>query len=266
MVAPRGKCQSTLTQQCCSDPYRCLKRRLGQSRDLTARGTLSLPESKSHKLPGAKGNKRQKRFPRPLFKQDGAHSNRQHHSCCLHKQEKRHEVGPSMCNTVENPDLVLQETGNSQGLTLSSPTSSHSGLGGVKTKGLLMQENHCHCTGVAQHTLVLGSGSHVKPDPPVPAQSANSTIQSDYTQESAKPKSPCLTPRASMIKASLRQWHHKMRLLKESQPDQFVKRSGSPVNLQILLSSSPEMQFQDGGHIVFPNDTNFKSKLAQVVP
>ena len=32
------------------------------------------------------------------------------------------------------------------------------------------------------------------------AQSANSTFQSDYTQESVKPKSPCLAPRTSAIK------------------------------------------------------------------
>ena len=41
---------------------------------------------------------------------------------------------------------------------------------------------------MAQQALVLGSGSHVKPDPPVPAQTAesvDSTIQlDDSTQES----------------------------------------------------------------------------------
>ena len=34
---------------------------------------------------------------------------------------------------------------------------------------------------VAQHDLLLRSGSHVKPDPSVPAQSANSAIRSDST-------------------------------------------------------------------------------------
>ena len=40
-----------------------------------------------------------------------------------------------------------------------------------------MQENHSDCSGVAQHDQILESGSHVKPDPPVPAQPAKSDIQ-----------------------------------------------------------------------------------------
>ena len=58
-----------------------------------------------------------KRVPRPLFNQDCAYSNGQHHYCCLHKQYRRHEVGPTVCPTMENPDLVFQETGYSQGPT-----------------------------------------------------------------------------------------------------------------------------------------------------
>ena len=37
----------------------------------------------------------------------------------MHKQGRRHEVGPSMCPPVENPDLVFQKTGDCQ-----SPTHS----------------------------------------------------------------------------------------------------------------------------------------------
>ena len=80
-------------------------------------------------------------------------------------------------------------------------TSSHSGQGCGETKGLPVQENHPDR--VAQHELVLGSGSHVKPDPSVPAQpaqTADSTIQSNSTQESAEPKSLCLAHRTSVIK------------------------------------------------------------------
>ena len=47
---------------------------------------------------------------------------RQHHSCCQHEQGRRHEIGPIVCHTVENPDLVLQEADDSQGLTHSMPT------------------------------------------------------------------------------------------------------------------------------------------------
>ena len=70
-----------------------------------------------YKLPGAKGSLfGPKRFPRPLFIEDCAHSNRQHHSGCLHKQGRRHEVGSTLCHIMENPDLVFLKTDNFQGL------------------------------------------------------------------------------------------------------------------------------------------------------
>ena len=54
-----------------------------------------------------------------------------------------------------------------------SPTSSHLGQSGGKGAGLPMQENHSDCSRVDQHALVLGSISHVKPDPPPPLYLAN---------------------------------------------------------------------------------------------
>ena len=83
------------------------------------------------------------------------------------------------------------------------PTKSHLGQNGGDVTGLPMQENHSDCCRVAQHALVLGSSGHVKPDPIVPAQPAQCThsgIQSASTQESVKPRSTCLAPRASEIK------------------------------------------------------------------
>ena len=53
-----------------------------------------------------------------------------------------------------------------------------------------MQENHSNCSRVAQYALVLGPSGHVQPNPIVPAQPADSTIQSDFLQESAKPEFP----------------------------------------------------------------------------
>ena len=66
-----------------------------------------------------------------------------------------------------------------------------------------MQENHCDCPGVAQHALVLGSGGHVQSNPTKPtryAQPIDTALQSDPSQKSDKPKSPCMAPRASAIK------------------------------------------------------------------
>ena len=68
------------------------------------------------------------------------------------------------------------------------PTSSHLGQVVEKLQG---------------HALVLGSGNHVNPDPPESAQSAqpaNSTLQSDPSQKSDKPKSPRMAPRVSAMK------------------------------------------------------------------
>ena len=48
--------------------------------------------------------------------------------------------------------------------------------------------------------LVLGSSDHVQSDPTEPAQPVDTTFQSDPSQKSDKPKSPCMAPRASAIK------------------------------------------------------------------
>ena len=105
---------TTPTQSCSSDLYRCLKRRLGRLlRSRSKRGLIPPRKQVAHKLSG--GLFCPKRVPRPLFKQDDVHSNREHHSGCL--QGGRHEVWPSACLTVENPELVLPETGKSQGPT-----------------------------------------------------------------------------------------------------------------------------------------------------
>ena len=59
------------------------------------------------------------------------------------------------------------------------------------------------CSGVAQHALLLGPSDHVQSDPIEPtflAQPVNTALQSDPSQKSDKPKSPCMAPRATEIK------------------------------------------------------------------
>ena len=80
------------------------------------------------------------------------------------------------------------------------PTNSHLGQSGGEITGHTMQENHSDCSRVAQYALVLGPSGHVQPDPTKPAQPVNTTIQSDPSQKSDKPKSPCMVPRATAIK------------------------------------------------------------------
>ena len=66
-----------------------------------------------------------------------------------------------------------------------------------------MQHNDPDCTGMAQHSLVLGSSGNVQSDPTVSAQHTKpsvSAIQPGPTQEPVKSESTCLAPRASAIK------------------------------------------------------------------
>ena len=83
------------------------------------------------------------------------------------------------------------------------PTNSHLGQSGGEVAGLPLQKNHSNCSGVAQHALVLGPSDHVQSDPtepPLLAQSVNTALQSDLSQKSDKPKSPCMAPRPTSIK------------------------------------------------------------------
>ena len=60
-----------------------------------------------------------------------------------------------------------------------------------------------YCPGVAQHDMVLGPSGNVEPNPIASASIAkptDSALQSDPSQESDKPKSPRMAPRATAIK------------------------------------------------------------------
>ena len=215
--------------------------------------------------------------------QNGSGSNRQHHSSSLHQLGGRHEVGPTLCPTLENPDQVHRETSDSEGPTHSRPlkcsgrqivqirtdhpnrvvppsrgfsspvqqvasasnrslcyeiqqqvapvritssgphghcsgctqfvmgksgriclpTDSHIGQSGGEVAGLPIPMVDHHCSGVVQHDMVLGPSGNVQPDPIALASTAkpfDSTLQSDPSQESDKPKSLCMAPRAATIK------------------------------------------------------------------
>ena len=66
-----------------------------------------------------------------------------------------------------------------------------------------MAQSSSDCSRVAQHALVLGPGSNVKPDPTVSAQHTQpsvSAIQPGPSQEPVESEPTCLAPRASAIK------------------------------------------------------------------
>ena len=290
MVASRKQCatRSTITpnRTCSANIYRHIKRRVGRSlkRAHRKRVLVSARKQATHKLFGVKGGVSSlERVSRSLCRHNSLSGNRQHYSGGLHKQGRRHEVGPTVCPTVENLDLVFPETsdskspthprpskcdsrqaiqtgsdhpdrmvspsrnisktmlqmapasnrsvcheiqsqvtsvcvsssglpGCSSGCTYSAmggprciclPTDRHSGQSGGEVTRLPVQEAHSDCPGLAQHALVLGLGDHVQPNPSQPAKSAQSldtALQSDPSQKSDKPKSPCMAPRATAIK------------------------------------------------------------------
>ena len=80
-----------------------------------------------------------------------------------------------------------------------SPTTNQ-GQSDGEVAGLPMKKEHSDCSRLAQLALVLGSSSHVQPDPIESAQPANTALQSDPSQKTDKPKPPCVALRASAIK------------------------------------------------------------------
>ena len=334
MVARGRQCASrpTITpcKTCSANFYRRMKRRVGRSlkRVHCKRVLVGAGKQAAHNLSGTKSSVSSlKRVPKSLCRQNSSSSNRQYYSGSLHKQERRNEVGPTMCPTVENLDLVFPATsdskssthprpfkcdsrqaiqagsdhpnrvvppsgsfstnmqpmapasnrsichkvqpqvtsvclsstglpGCSSGCTYSAmggsgcirlPTDRHIGQSGGEATGLPVQETHSDCPGVAQHALVLGLGDHVQSGPSQsaqPAQSADTALQSDPSQKSDKSKSPCLAPRATKIRGSLRQWQQELRLLKEDLPDQSMRQSGP-----FLQSGASLIRWTSGHHL-----------------
>ena len=133
VVAGGKQCatRSTITpcKTCSADIYRRIKRRVGRSLKQThCKGNLVPSRNQvTHKPLGTKGGlSGLKKVPRPLFKQHSPGSHRQHNSGCLYQQRRGDEVGLPVCPTVENPVLVHQETGNSQGTSHPRPAERDS--------------------------------------------------------------------------------------------------------------------------------------------
>ena len=109
----RQHSRSTITpnKACSADLYRCIKRRVGHSlRQAHCKRNL-VPESKLHiNYLELKAIFLALKEFQDLCRQDSSCSKRQHHSCVIHKQGRRHEVGPNLCPAVENLDLVYQKS------------------------------------------------------------------------------------------------------------------------------------------------------------
>ena len=81
----------------------------------------------AHKLSGTQsGVPSPQRVPRPLCRQNRSSGNRQYYSSSLHKQGRGHEVGPTVCPTVENLDLVFPATSDPKSPTHPRPSQCDS--------------------------------------------------------------------------------------------------------------------------------------------
>ena len=135
----------TPNKACCADLYRRIKRRLGCSlkRAHCQRGMVTTRKQAAYKLSGTKSSLSSfERVPRPLYRQNSTCCNRQHYSSVIHKQGRRHEVGPIMCPFVDNLDLVYQETSDSQSPTHPRPAErgSRQAIQAIQTEWSLLQE------------------------------------------------------------------------------------------------------------------------------
>ena len=114
----------TPNKTCSANLYRCIKRRVGHSlrRAHCQRDLVTTGKQAAYKLFGTKLSVSSlKRVPKPLCRQDSSCGNRQHYSSFIHKQRRRHEVGHTLCPTMENLNLVYQTSSNSKSSTHSGP-------------------------------------------------------------------------------------------------------------------------------------------------
>ena len=133
MVARRRQCasRSTITpsKTCSADIYRRIKRRVGRSlKRVHCKGVLvSARKQAAHKLSGTKGSlPGLKRVPKHMHKQHCPGSHRQYYGSGLYKQGRGNEVGPAVCSTVENLDLVFPASSDPKSPTYPWPFKCNS--------------------------------------------------------------------------------------------------------------------------------------------
>ena len=95
--------------------------------------------------------------------------------------------------------------------------------------------NNCHriivIARLAQHVMVLVPGDTVNSPsvPTLPNQPSDSTLQQKPTQGLSQSELPYMAPRASTtrVQGFSGQWQNKLRLLRDAQPEQSIRRSCS---------------------------------------
>ena len=83
---------------------------------------VSAGKQAAHKLSGTKSSPLGlKRVPKPMHKQNCPSGHRQYYSSGLYQQGRGNEVGPAVCSTVENLDLVFPATSDPKSPTYPWP-------------------------------------------------------------------------------------------------------------------------------------------------
>ena len=128
MVARGRQCTSrptiTPSKTCSANFYRRIKRRVGHSlkRVHCKRVLVGAGKQAAHNYLELQAVfLALKEFSKSLCRQSSPGSNRQYYSSTLHKQGRRNEVGPTVCPTVENLDLVFPATSDSKSSTHPRP-------------------------------------------------------------------------------------------------------------------------------------------------
>ena len=112
----------TPNKTCSANLYRHIKRRVGRSvkRIHCQRDLVTARKQAAYKLFGTQGSVSSlKRVSKPLCGQDSTCGNRQHYSDVVHKQGRKHEVGHTLCSSMEDLDLVYQTSSNPKSPTYS---------------------------------------------------------------------------------------------------------------------------------------------------
>ena len=220
--------------------------------DHTARGTFLSREQVTHKPLRAKsGISSSKGVSNPGLQQDSVDSYRQHNSGCLYQQRGGDEVGVTVCPTVENPVLVHQTAGNPQGtspqfvspvpdpqawavdaLSLSWEDLDPYAFPPAAILGKVLEKLQDYlCNRIILNApgwpnmpwfwdLVAMSSQIPLCLPSIPnlvSQPFNQVLHRNLSNLNLH--AWLLEPQQSRSKASLRQWQHELRLLKEDQPD-----------------------------------------------
>ena len=258
MVAGGKQCSSRLTitpsKTCSANLYRRIKRRVGCSlKRAHCKGNLvSSRKQVAHKSPGTKsGLSGLKRVPRPLFKQHSPGSHRHHNSGCLYQQRRGDEVC-QFVSPVPDPQTWAVDALSLSWENLNPYAFPPAAILDKVVERL--QDYPCNriiliapgWPNMPWFWDLVAMSSQIPlclPNlPNLVSQPFNQTLHRNLSNLNLH--AWLLEPQQSRSRPSLRQWQHKLRLLKEDQPDPSMRQSGP-----FLQSGASVIRWTSGHHL-----------------